>query len=83
MIAYPFYVRIRLKLSWKKILRRDVEYLLWIYVWFYLAWGLNYSQKNFYERTGIPYTAYTPEIFNEFVDNYISKLNESYVPVIH
>ena len=33
----------------------------------------NYSQKNFYERTGIPYTAYTPEIFNEFVDNYISK----------
>ena len=81
MIAYPFYVRIRLKLSWKKILRRDVEYLLWIYVWFYLAWGLNYSQKNFYERTGIPYTAYTPEIFNEFVDNYISKLNESYVPV--
>lgn len=81
MIAYPFYARIRLKLSWKKILRRDVEYLLWIYVWFYLAWGLNYSQKNFYERTGIPYTAYTPEIFNEFVDNYISKLNESYVPV--
>lgn len=79
MIAYPFYARIRLKLSWKKILRRDVEYLLWIYVWFYLAWGLNYSQKNFYERTGIPYTAYTPEIFNEFVDNYISKLNESYV----
>lgn len=58
-----------------------MEYLLWIYVWFYLAWGLNYSQKNFYERTGIPYTAYTPEIFNEFVDNYISKLNESYVPV--
>ena len=81
MIAYPFYARIRLKLSWKKILRRDVEYLLWIYVWFYLAWGLNYSQKNFYERTGILYTAYTPEIFNEFVDNYISKLNESYVPV--
>lgn len=58
-----------------------MEYLLWIYVWFYLAWGLNYSQKNFYERTGIPYTAYTPEIFNEFVDNYISKLNKSYVPV--
>ena len=53
MIAYPFYARIRLKLSWKKILRRDVEYLLWIYVWFYLAWGLNYSQKNFYERTGV------------------------------
>ena len=32
MIAYPFYARIRLKLSWKKILRRDVEYLLWIHI---------------------------------------------------
>ena len=81
MIAYPFYARIRLKLSWKKILRRDVEYLLWIYVWFYLAWGLNYSQKDFYGRTNIPYTAYTPEIFQSFVDNYIDKLNASYTDV--
>lgn len=23
------------------------KYLLWVYVWFYLAWGLNYSQKTF------------------------------------
>lgn len=43
--------------------------------------GTQLFTKEFYERTGIPYTAYTPEIFNEFVDNYISKLNESYVPV--
>ena len=60
---------------------RDGEYLLWIYVWFYLAWGLNYSQKNFYQRTEIPYTAYTPEIFQEFVDDYITQLNRSYTPV--
>ena len=40
-----------------------IEYLLWIYVWFYLAWGLNYSQPIFYQRTKIPYTAYTPENF--------------------
>lgn len=58
-----------------------MEYLLWIYAWFYLAWGLNYSQKDFYGRTNIPYTAYTPEIFQSFVDNYIDKLNASYTDV--
>ena len=53
VIIYPIYARLRKKLPWKKILLRDGEYLLWIYVWFYLAWGLNYSQKNFYQRTEI------------------------------
>ena len=66
---------------WKKIVLRDGEYLLWIYVWFYLAWGLNYSQKNFYERTHIPYVAYTPDKFKEFVEEYIRHLNNSYVPI--
>lgn len=59
----------------------DIEYLLWIYVWFYLTWGLNYSQPNFYQRTKIPYTAYTPENFRNFVDDYVDKLNGSYVDV--
>ena len=54
---------------------------MWVYVWFYLAWGLNYSQKNFYERTNIPYVAYTPDKFKAFVDEYIEHLNDSYVPV--
>ena len=75
VIIYPIYARLRKKLPWKKILLRDGEYLLWIYVWFYLAWGLNYSQKNFYQRTEIPYTAYTPENFQEFVDDYITQSN--------
>ena len=58
-----------------------MEYLLWIYAWFYLAWGLNYSQKNFYERTRIPYTAYTPENFRSFTDGYIKNLNSSYTDI--
>ena len=47
IIIYPIYARLRKKTPWKKILLHDGEYLLWVYVWFYLAWGLNYSQKNF------------------------------------
>ena len=80
VIAYPIYGRIK-KQPWKKIVLRDGEYLLCIYVWFYLAWGLNYSQKNFYERTHIPYVAYTPDKFKAFVEEYIQHLNNSYVPI--
>ena len=80
VILYPIYGRIK-KHPWKKILLRDGEYLLWIYVWFYLAWGLNYSQKNFYERTRIPYTAYTPDNFRSFTDSYIENLNSSYTDI--
>lgn len=81
LILYPLYARLRKHAAWKKIVLRQSEYLLWIYVWFYLAWGLNYSQPGFYQRTGIPYATYTPESFHEFVDEYIDSLNASYVPV--
>lgn len=81
LILNPIRERYFYKKKWKYILRDEVEFLLWIYVWFYLAWGLNYSQKDFYGRTGIPYTAYTPENFQQFVDNYIDQLNASYAEV--
>ena len=81
VIAYPFYARLHKKLRWKKILLNDGEYLLWIYVWFYLSWGLNYSQKNFYQRTEIPYTEYNKENLQTFVNEYIDLLNHSYTPV--
>ena len=81
VVLYPIYARCYLKKKWKRILLNDGEYLLWVYVWFYLAWGLNYSQKDFYGRTGIPYAAYTPENFQKFVDSYIDSLNASYVKV--
>lgn len=75
LLFNPIRARYIQKKKWKQILLNEMEYLLWIYAWFYLAWGLNYSQKDFYGRTNIPYTAYTPEIFQSFVDNYIDKLN--------
>ena len=81
LLFNPTRARYIQKKKWKQILLNEMEYLLWIYAWFYLAWGLNYSQKDFYGRTNIPYTAYTPEIFQSFVDNYIDKLNASYTDV--
>ena len=78
LLFNPIKARYIQKKKWKQILLNEMEYLLWIYAWFYLAWGLNYSQKDFYGRTNIPYT---PEIFQSFVDNYIDKLNASYTDV--
>ena len=81
LLFNPIRARYIQKKKWKQILLNEMEYLLWIYVWFYLAWGLNYSQKNFYERTRIPYTAYTPENFRSFTDGYIENLNSSYTGI--
>lgn len=81
LLLYPFRARLARKKSWKRILLNEAEYLLWIYAWFYLAWGLNYAQKDFYSRTGIPYTAYTPEVFQRFVNNYVDRLNEAYTDI--
>ena len=81
LVVWPFYARLRRKKPWRRIVGREVEFLLWIYVWFYLAWGLNYSQPNFYQRTGIAYTAYTPENFARFTDDYIERLNASYTSI--
>lgn len=81
LLLYPFYARRHRGKKWKYILLDEAEYLLWLYVWFYLAWGLNYSQKDFHARTGIPYTAYTPEVFQRFVDGYIDRLNASYTDI--
>lgn len=80
ILIYPFIAR-RRKKKWKFIFLNLVVYLLWVYIWFYLAWGLNYSQPNFYQRTGVPYSAYTPEKFQGFIDEYIDLLNNSYIPI--
>lgn len=79
LLVYPFCARRFRKKSWKRIVLNEVKYLAWIYVWFYLAWGLNYSQPNFYERTHTPRAAYTLDNFRQFAYPYVHRLNASYV----
>lgn len=78
LLFYPFYARLRLHRRWMRIWGCEVRYLLWVYVWFYAAWGLNYSQNGFYRRAGIPPAAYTLGSFQRFTDRYITALNASY-----
>ena len=76
IIIYPIYTRLRKKTPWKKILLRDGEYLLWVYVWFYLAWGLNYSQKNFY-RSYTPINSINRDLIREETVRLYKQLSDS------
>lgn len=82
VLLYPFYARYRRKKKWRQGLAGSVEYLVWVYVWFYAAWGLNYSQPDFYQRTGIEQARYTETDFRAFTRSYIDRLNTAYTPLL-
>lgn len=79
IILLPIYSRCKYHMRWRNILLHDVEYLLWVYVWFYIAWGLNYSQPHFMQRAHIQPARYTSALFARFMDRYITDLNNSYI----
>ena len=68
-ILYPIYKRR------KAAFGRVLEYLLWIYVWFYLAWGLNYSQPNIFHRVGMKPAEVSEAKFKAFAYRYADSLN--------
>lgn len=78
VIAYPCYAIFYKKKKKTLVLWNVAEYLLWIYVWFYAAWGLNYSQPNIYSRIGINPVDVSKSEFRSFANNYIDSLNASY-----
>ena len=59
----------------KVVFGRVAEYLLWVYVWFYIAWGLNYSQPNIYYRIGMKPVEVSEAKFKAFAYQYADSLN--------
>lgn len=59
----------------KAVFGRVIEYLLWVYVWFYAAWGLNYSQPVIYYRVGMQPAEVSEEKFRKFANQYADSLN--------
>ena len=59
----------------KVVFRRVAEYLLWVYAWFYIAWGLNYSQPNIYDRIGMKPVEVSEAKFKAFAYQYADSLN--------
>lgn len=67
------------KHGWKKQIRSCIEILLWITVWFYWGWGINYFRHSFYQRMTLSPVAYEDSVFQSFLYDYTKALNQSYM----
>lgn len=61
-------------------LRRGIFFLTVLYTWFYIAWGLNYSQATFFERTKTSPVEFNENDLQDFAIRYIRELNEAFLP---
>lgn len=77
LLVYPCYAW-RKKKGFFRTSLNMVRFLMWIYIWFYLAWGINYFRLPFYERSGVREVTYSAVDFQYFLDDYINHLNKSY-----
>jgi len=81
LLLYPIIALWKHRQKKRSILLMELELIAWLYVWFYLTWGLNYWQSNFYQRTQTPVAEYSTEALLDFADDYVQRLNASYVEV--
>jgi len=67
-------------IRWFKIFLLSI---MWIAVWFYMAWGIGYFRLGFHERFGVEPPKEDKEYFEAFVIRYIDSLNRAYVANPH
>ena len=77
MIFIPVMARRRGE-GWLVIFRRLTLLVLWIIIWFYMAWGLNYFRPSLYARCNLRPVEYEEEVFMKFLDVYTEGLNASF-----
>lgn len=78
LIGYPFCARKKSRKSVKSILRAELECVLWLYVWFYWSWGMNYFRSDFFQRAHVERVEYNEDAFRSFLSEYADSLNASY-----
>jgi len=59
----------------------EANLILWIYVWMYMAWGINYFRSSIFTRAQVQPAAYEAESFKKFLYDYTDKINECYTIV--
>lgn len=79
VIIYPIYAIWYKKRKKLPTFLRIAEYLGWVYVWFYAAWGLNYSQPNIYSRLRMRPVEVENSAFRAFAYSYADSLNATYL----
>ena len=78
VVGYPLTAILIRKREMKPTLLRVGEYLLWVYVWFYAAWGLNYAQPGIFQRLHMRPAETDTAAFRAFAERYADSLNASY-----
>ena len=67
---------VRLRKRWAAL----VGLLLWIAVWFYAGWGINYFRSSIYDRAGKQPEVFEAQRFRQFLDGFTQELNDSWQP---
>ncbi len=78
LLLMPITGRYRKHYQWKKLIIREVELILWIYVWFYMGWGVNYFRHPFFIRAEVHPAQYDETVFKHFLSAYTDSLNSHY-----
>lgn len=79
IISYPVYAYRKQRTSKAIITGNVIEYIMWVYVWFYASWGLNYSQQNIYSRIGMKRVTFSHDEFKSFAYAYADSLNKTFM----
>lgn len=66
------------KSGWRRTLLRELNLLLWVFVWFYLGWCLNYSRTPIFERIDAERSAYDSTAFVAFLEEFTEQINGEY-----
>lgn len=79
--AALLFVGFRRRWSWQRRSGIALVMLLWLYVWFYLAWCCNYSRSSIYARlSATAHTQYDEDQFLTFVNQFIAQTNAAWTP---
>lgn len=78
VIAFPFVLRLKFCKKWKSVILGELELILWIYVWFYIGWGINYYRESFFKRMEVKPAKYDEQVFTDFLYKYTDSVNKYY-----
>lgn len=70
---------IRNKCRWYTVLLREARWIILIYVWFYVGWGLNYSRSSLAQRLETQVARYDEDAFKAFLADYATRMDSVYV----
>lgn len=79
LLLFTVVMMVLRKWSFRRWIQMILLSLLWILVWFYMAWGIGYFRPDFFHRFGIEQPVEDEAFFEALVDRYIDSLNHSYV----